>query len=536
MVFLHKNSSLKVTLLFILTFWVTSFSFYGAYYKFFNRYATILYDGLNHRLGWDLTFLTFTPYDDFSFFLSSFKSPVTYLGVLVFGFLFWKRKELSWDEMQIDKYVRVFFILPGAILCWELLTYDYNYYTDHYFLLERLLLVGFLALIWFHPMYSVWFLIVALLYRAQYDYPLGGFPLFDKKILFDHYILLIAVLLMSTKVKLPKGFVVYFLLVLIAGNYFATALGKIRFLTQGFIWFVDNRLDYLIINGAGRGWPVADEIALFTSEFRVWIQLAVLLLECSTLFLLRSRRAAMVIIVSCMLMHCTILFLGGIFFWKWLLVDMFMLIYLGRASSSTELFTIRSFKLSLLVIPCSFLWMSAFPIGWMDTKYNQTFEYEVELENGEVYNASKSLFNPYHQLFYHDKFLYTVNDTTIKITGFGYTFKADLAKAVNESSVKGIEQLEAEYGKNMYHELKDGLHTAFIKEFMKNYNKHDGRSSFLNLMRAPEHIYNTPEQPVFNRQGKVKVVNVYLNKTFIIEGKQSRLEKWLIKSVEIDGE
>ncbi len=527
-----KYKAITTILVFVVVFKFVEVVFYGSYYHFFNRLAVKWNKILFTKFDLSLYFLNLQPYLDYSFFLSSFKSPTTYLGIIVFVYLFKHRDKITWQALSANTLIKLFFLVPGILLCWEMLTYDYNYYLNNYFLLEQILLITFLILIWFNPIYSVWFLMLAFLFRGQFDYPIGGFPLFDKKVLFDIYVLLIAFLLINTRKQLQAQMLPLLLLILMAASYFATGIGKIKFTPHGYEWFLQNPLEYVVMNGNDRGWTVSAVTVGLLAKYKELFQFLIMLLELSTLFMLYKRVGAIILIASCMIMHLFIFYFGGIFFWKWLVVDTMLLVYLS-SKSGKKIFKPDFFKASLLVIPLGVFWMSAFTIGWLDTKYNQTFEYEVELKNGNIYNASKSLFNPYHQLFYHDKFLYTLNEKRIKITGFGYTFNYPLSKAINESTIDNLYELEQQYGMNLYNKTKDELHTHFIRTFIQNYNQRINETPLWSFLKAPEHIYNFPEKPVYANQGEIKKVNVYVKKTYIFQHQLHTIERKIVKVIEI---
>ncbi len=528
-----KYKNLLVVLLFLVIFKTISTLFYGSYFYFFNNLSLKWNDYLVQKFNLDLFFLQLKPYLDPSFFISSFKSPSTIVGVLVFFFLLKNRHKITWQELGVDRFLKLFFIVPGMVLCWELLTYDYNFYVDHYFFLERLLMLIFLVMVWFHPMHSVWFLMLALLFRAQFDFPIGGFPIFDKKVLFDLYLLLITFLMIRVKIKLSYHWLIFFIIVVVASNYFATSIGKIRLTPHGYEWITQNPLDYLIMNGNYRGWPYSSGTIPWVTKYKSLVQMITFSLEFSTLFLFFRRKLAIFILLGCVSMHLAIFYFGGILFWKWLIIDALLIAFLIYRKDLGQVFDRSFFKLSFILIPTAVFWLSAFTIGWLDTKFNQTFEYTVVSENGKEYNASKSIFNPFHQLFYHDKFLYASNEKRIKITGFGYTFKYVWSHAINNSSLETIDQVETKIGKNFYSKEKDQAHTNFIKTFFTNYNDHIETNYFRNWIKAPEHIYNFPDEPVYHKQGKIKTVNVYLKKTYIEGHKLILLEKKLIKSVSI---
>lgn len=521
-----------VVLVFLLVFKLALTLFYDSYYYFYNTLAPKWDHLLQAKFGLEFYFLKLKPYLDPSFFISSFKNPVSYLGVLVFIYLCYHRKKLSWKTLGVDWALKLFFILPGLLLCWEMLSYDYNFYLNQYFLLERVLMVVFLVLVWKHPMYAVWFLITALLFRAQYDFPLGRFPLFDKKVLFDIYILLISFLLLRTKLKLSKKWLLFFLVVLIGSNYFTAGLGKLMVSAHGYEWPFQNPVDYLILNMKELGWSPPVFFADLVSKYKVVFQCLSLSLELAAITIFYKRKWAILLLSGFVVLHIAILYLGGTFFWKWMVIDLLMLVYLIFSKTAKTLFTMRFFKLSFLMIPFAILWSNAIPLGWFDTKYNQVFDYKVVLNDGKEYNVSKDLFNPYQKLFYRNKFLYLVNQKRINISGFGYTFKYGLAQAINKSDIGSLDGIKQKYGINAYNEERDDEYTKFIKTFFQNYNQRLQEKP-LRFFEAPKHFYNDTPNPVYKGQGKIKIVKVYLKETYIEDGEVEVLQKKLIKRIEI---
>ncbi len=503
-------------LLLMVVFMVLHFCYFTCFYWGFLGTFEKLQGILASKLGLNWGALSNHPYHTFSITVGSFKNPLFIGGFLVLVVPLLKSyRTMAWHTFEHRHWVRLLVLIPALMLAWELTTYDYNHYLDQGFYVDRLLLLILLVLMYVHPVFVPLFLMVALLYRSQFNYPIGGFPLYDKRMLFDVLILFTAFLWVKVKYQLNSLHFIFMLLCLVAGNYFATGVAKLLVSPHGYEWALYNELHNLPINAVERGWKVSPGLINFTKQWGTVLQVLTLLLEVGAILLLFKRRLTVLLLLGFTFMHLIIFINGSMLFWKWMAVDLLLVVVVYRLSKKgVVLFHRAHFKWSLAIIALSFVWLQPFRIGWHETRFNQFYSYEVVGESGTVYQFEKNDFNPYHQLFHYDDFGYLLNEKLLRVSGFGYTFHHVLAQQIVTVGSEGIPALAMKEGKNKWEAQKAIAFDEFIQTFFQHRNERLHPSWYTHL-KAPHHIYNCMKNSKYEGQEKVILVKVYFKQTYI---------------------
>ena len=478
------------------------------------------------------------PYHSSSILLSALSNPYFSLSLLLFYIpLVIRRKQLK--EVGFDKPSRIVIFVAAIVLAWELSTYDYNYYLGHAFYFDRILLLVLAISLLRYPLLSPLFLALAFVYRSQFNYPVAGFPLFDKRVLFDVQVMFMAHTYVRLFIPSFKVHFLYFMLCMVGANYFMTGIKKLSMQPHIYGWIAKNDPGDLFTNVHYRGWlaNTSDEtisaIAATLSKFKAVLQLIVLLIELSGLFLLRSRKMAIVFLFCFGLMHLGIFLLGSMLFWKWMALDITLaclLIYSSRYLKE-ELFTKQGFMASLIIIPLSGLWLQPMMIGWYDTPVNQYFTYEVVSPTGQVYELDKNEMNPYHQWYEYDNFLFLVNQPVLRITGFGYTNKYETVSAIRQAGPAGFKRLETAVGKNVYDPIKKEQYDAFIKTYFMNRNKMLDMHFIPSYLRAPNHLYSYSKTGGYRNKAVVQHFRVIFNQVYTQGGKKIVQDRRLVDDI-----
>ncbi|MBS1585633.1 MAG: hypothetical protein JSS82_08805 [Bacteroidetes bacterium] len=478
------------------------------------------------------------PYRSSSIFLAALSNPWFTMGLLLFYIpLLIKRKQLK--NITFEKPDRIIIFIAALALAWELSTYDYNYYLDHAFYLDRLILVVLALLLLRYPLLSPLFVAFAFVYRSQFNYPVDGFPLFDKRLLFDVQIMFVAHTCLRLFVPSFRISLLYLLLCMVGANYFMTGVKKLSMQPHIYGWVLYNKPGDLFANVHYRGWlaHVSDErilsIASHLSGWGVPLQLLVLLIELSGILLLRSRRLAIPLLIVFTCMHIGIFLLGSMLFWKWMLLDIALacILIFGSVSIKEELFSKRGFKASMIVMMLSPIWLKPIMIGWYDTPVNQFFSYEVITRDNRVYELNKNAMNPYHQWFQFDNFLFLVNKPCLRVTGFGYTNKFSIVSAIRQASPGGYAALEAREGVNVYNGEKKKAFDEFIKVYFTNRNRRIRTVFFPTYFKAPNHLYSANATSEYDNTAPVKTFRMYLNQVYTLNGKKTLMNKQLIDEI-----
>ncbi|TND10619.1 MAG: hypothetical protein FD123_261 [Bacteroidetes bacterium] len=529
------GQALLVLLLFACCQVATSAVFFDGFLHTFSGINRMLF-GENGAPG----ILTHVPYHGCSILLSAFLHPLFTLGLILLyvPFLFKKRfaKGLVISHTFAD---RLLVTVAALLLAWELGTYEYNYFLDHAFYFDRALLFILALLLFRFPVLVPVFLAFAFVYRSQFNYPVTGFPLFDKRLLYDLLVLFLSFWYIRILVPAFRIPFLFFALCLVASNYFASGFAKILISPHGTEWLLENKTSDLFANVRLRGWLDGTDpgtiasMRTFIEKSGFVFQCVVLLLELGAIFLLRSRRLAILVLVLLALMHAGIFIFGSMLFWKWMAIDLTLAAVLFfRKPAAENLFPGKKyFFLSIGIILLSFAWLRPYTIGWHDTPFNQYFTYEVEDDSGRVYALAKNELNPYHQWIQYDQFLFLVNRPCLRVSGFGYTNNYALASAIRNSGPDGITALENAKGEKQYSEEKKKEYNEFMQRFFVNRNKRIGRSFFPSALHAPHHLYNWSAENAYAGQAPVRIFRVIFNQTYTVGGETKTIRKELVDEI-----
>lgn len=488
------------------------------------------------------TLLSWVPYHQSSILFAALLHPVFLLTILLFYLpLFLKRHELRRPSFSFSMPERLIVFACALLLAWELTGYDYNYYLDHAFYLDRSVLLLLAILLLRFPLLTPLFVAFAYVYRSQFNYPVDGFPLYDKRLLFDLLILFTAHVYARLYFSRFKTSYLFLALCVLASGYFAGGFIKILLSPHGYEWLWNNDPADLFYNSCQRGWLAScsegtvEALGNFFSRYGKLFQTLAFIIELSALFLLHSRRTGIVILCSLLAMHGGIFILAGIFFWKWMAIDLVLLFcyFYKKGLWVNGLFRPHLYRTSLVVICLSFAWLQPIPFGWHDTPANQYFTYEVEDDAGMVYRLGKNEMNPYHQWFQIDRFLFLVNKPCLPLTGFGYTYKYSVAKAIKQAGAGRYTEVELEKGKNYFQPLQKQQYEAFIQTYFRNRNKRLHTGFIPAAWMAPLHLYNSEKGPVWKGQTPVRLFRVIFNQVYRKEGKVIVLNRQVVDEISI---
>lgn len=531
----HYGKIFLVLFIFLVLSLVSLFVFYNGFLININL--------INKRLFGESipSFLSFVPYHSFSILLSSLLHPLFLSGLIILYFpLVFFRKSFFKKQFIYQNSERLLVFTAAFLLTWELVTYNYNYYLDSAFYFDRFLLIVLTVSLLRFPLLAPLYIAFAFVYRSQFNYPVAGFELFDKRLLFDILILFVSFRYIKAFVSEFKFSFVWLVMCVVGANYFYTGLSKIFLSPHGYEWLTQNNLADLFLNVHLRGWMAnASETSIlsiwnFLNDWHIPLQFLVLLTELSALFLLRSKKWSLIILTASFFMHLCIFYCGSMLFWKWMAIDAILIYLIAKNKFVVEELKYKTFfGTSILIIVFAFIWLRPFMIGWYDTPANQYFTYEVEDKNGKVYQLTKNEMNPYHQWFQYDRFLFLVNDTCIPLSGFGYTNNYKLFKELKKDGIVSQWDLKKEFGTNYYDSVRTKNYYGFISTYFKNRNKLLSEGTFLANLRAPHHLHGSSEGELYDNQTPVTKFRVFYNLSFSSTGKSVQPEKEMLHEIPI---
>lgn len=522
-----------VLIIFLFLRLLSAFVFYNGFIINFKKIASLFENDVVNKI------LLYVPYHSVSILLGALLHPFFLIALIVFTIpviINYKIIRL----FEVDRTDKLIIVFSAFILSWELCTYNYNYYLNSGFYFDRLLLIIFPFLIWRLPLLAPFYIAFALVYRSQFNYPVDGFELFDKRLLFDVIIMFTSFTYIRIYIPHSKIKFIYLVLCIIASGYFATGVAKLAISPNGYEWLLDNKVSDLFLNVHARGWlaNASDEtissIYFFLNKYNTIFQFIVLLIELSAIFLLRNIKTAMFLLISFCFMHLAIFAVGSMLFWKWMAIDVLMayLLFKKQHELKSILFSKSSFITSVFIVITSFIWLRPYAIGWFDTRANQFFTYEIENGNGEIIEINKNDFNPYHQWIQYDRFTFLSDTKLLPISGFGYTGNYYFKQVIDSFPLKYISILKDKLGVNHYDSIKKKSFDDFIRVFFNNRNKSKIKNEWWTYLKPPHHLNNS----VKNSNGlqdveTVKKLRVILNTSYISGNKSVILSKSIIDEI-----
>ena len=536
---LHRWSQAKYAdfILVLLTFMVlrllSVYGFYNGFLENFDKLASVF-----PKEQTVAKIIRYVPYHSWSICLAALLHPLfLIILVLVYIPVIYKKRFLIMDQVSFAKADKVLIFICAVLLSWELCTYDYNYYLDSAFFFDRLVLFLLPFLIVRYPLLVPLYVAFAFVYRSQFNYPVSGFDLFDKRVLFD--ILLMFTSVAYVRLYIPKTTVsfFYFVICIVGSNYFMSGIVKIFMSPHGYDWLLSNKISDLFINVHARGWLAHYDEAfirkcwILLEKYNVLLQFLILVLELAAVFLLRNIRYAFILLIMLCLMHFAIFLVGSMLFWKWMLVDLSLAVLLWKHRGDyRELFSKRMFWCSVVIIVASAAWLKPYTIGWFDTPYNQYFTYEAEDKYGKVVELGKNELNPYHQWFQYDKFLFLVDKPCLQMSGFGYVKNYRVKQCLDTIPPDQLSSLEEKFGKNGFSGEKAEAFRNFIRTYFASRNRRKCEL-FLTKLRPPHHIYNQAPGEGLEALDEIKKFRVIYNIIHNEQGKIVPVEKHIIEEI-----
>lgn len=531
-------NSIKPSIVLLVLFAIYSFLaksvFYSGFLSTFQKYNHLLF-GENIP-----NFLGYVPYHSKSILFSAILHPF-FLGTLVCFYLpfCWKNIFNTYKSIPFEKSEKLIIFIISLTLSWELSTYDFNFYLNQAFYLDRIVLIALPFLLLRLPILTPLFVAFVYVYRSQFNYPIDGFELFDKKLLFDILVMFIAHRYIKSFFPTFKIPFLFFVLCIVGSNYFMSGIAKIIASPHGYEWLLYNDPSNLFFNVHARGWLInntslAKSILDFLSIYGYYLQVGVLVLELLTLFILKSRKIAIVIFISLIVMHLGLFLSGSMFFWKWIVVDILMIYLFSKKDLKMDhLFDRKLYYISMVLIISSNLWLHPMMIAWNDTKVNQYFTYEVTDKSGKIYQFEKNDMNPYHQWIQYDSFLFLVDKPCLPISGFGYTNNYEVANEIYYLKSDDFFSLEQEKGIIYFDAKKKLAYNDFIRQYFKIKNKRLNNSFIPKIFRAPNHLYSETIEPSYQNNVPIVCFRVIFNQIFNKRGNKIVLTKKCVDEVAI---
>ena len=186
---------------------------------------------------------------------------------------------------------------------------------------------------------------------------------------------------------------------------------------------------------------------------------ATILLELSPLALLLHRRALQWLPLGLIALHLGILAASGIFFWKWIVTLVALIVYSTRLHRDAEknasgeslakrLFGLRRAHLLAITLPLVLLGDLLFTLvsfAWLDSPVANYFVMRGVGESGATYALPSRFFSPYDLTFHQSRFDYLI-DEPVLVGTYGSLANWNLTKQLESANEEDLERLRRDFG------------------------------------------------------------------------------------------
>ncbi|HEX6048568.1 MAG TPA: hypothetical protein VFZ21_04845 [Gemmatimonadaceae bacterium] len=305
----------------------------------------------------------------------------------------------SWRQLDEGQALRWLVVAVTAIPAWTLSCYARNQYFDQLHLADRVLVVAlWLAIAW-RPLFVIPFALVAAAVSGQFFVPLGFITWTEMSVVLRFPVLFGAFWFVRAVTGRRQSDVFIFgWCCLLAVTYWTSGLGKLRI-----DWITHPHVHLLLLGAYANGWlaflepHVIERVSRVTASLVLPLMLFTLLVECGALVMLWTRRTLVGFLVLATVFHLGAFALTGIFFWKWILIEAMLLVYLlhGNRLARISIFTPGRFALSIVAVIGGPLWTPSENVTWLDTPLTYALELQAVDARGASHTLPAGFFRPY---------------------------------------------------------------------------------------------------------------------------------------------
>ena len=495
-----------------------------------------------------------SPYEEWSIFAGSMRSPVFLLFFLLFtAASFAHPGRLQWKTY--GRIAQVITFTAVGIMAWSYSTHGYNLYVDQAHVPDRLLVLALALGVALHPGFIAPYSCVLLLSMSQFLYPIDSYSLTDKQmplnaiILFAAFhltcVLKVSIDRMAARLRskrrssddqslrrkayllsrprwlmcrLNGGLFLFVLLCMIGACYFVPAMSKIQISPSGIEWLTNNDLSRHVAGSTlrenhfffSRGG--SDAAASLAGEYGGLLAFGTLALEFSAILLLLNRRVSSALLFLFALLHVGICGLSGIFFWKWVILDGVLAI-LVLTRGARAIYTKRGFLLSVVLMLTASMHFRPIKLAWFDTALLGSYRVTILTEGGQELDLVKTSARPFEMLFVFERFDFI--NTEKMHEGMNVTVHYDIAKRINGAGAEGAMDILEREGVVEFDEEAAKVFDEFIVRYFQNWNRRqDHGIPPFDAVPPPNHILSGPSKNIFRWDQRVTQVDFHFRTAY----------------------
>lgn len=273
------------------------------------------------------------------------------------------------------------------------------------------------------------------------------------------------------------GSLAFFSVVMLVSHYVITALAKGWLGPQWYSWVADNRMHYLAASAYAWGWarfipwPHWLKLIRFVQRVERPLQAFAFGLELLAPLALLDRWAAVGFCLGWAGFHCGVCALSGLWFWDWVLADLFAAGALAALPSSAVngVFGPTPLLVGLLFMaafPLRHKLWKPMPLGWYDTPFTQRIHWLVEGQSGSSYELYNDFMCPHERLYgkVHGCFLAPLPVVTYHL---GEVYKRSLRDALVEAGpdLTRLAEVRERFGVDPRSAALAARHESYLRAF-----------------------------------------------------------------------
>jgi hypothetical protein len=425
----------------------------------------------------------------------------------------------GWNELDEGNALRWLVLGVTGVATLALSCYARNLYLDQLHVADRLVIVVLWVAIAWRPIFALPFAVAATAVAGQFVVPLGFISWTEMGVVLRFPVLVAAFWIVRTVTRRRQSDVFVFAwCCLLAATYWTSGLGKLR---VG--WLTHPHVHLLLLGAYANGWlssldPKTVERAARVIASLAWpLMLFTLVVECGSLVMLWRRWTLVGFFVLAGVFHLGAFAMTGIFFWKWILIDGMLLVYLlrGRRLTRMPIFTGERFAMSVVAILASPVWVPSENLTWFDTPLTYSLEFQGIDARGAVHALPAGFFRPYSEAIVLGASGATPPHP--KLTrGMGVTMDRTLASVLESArSADAVFAIERTRGSVR----ADSAASAAFDDFVGTYAAHARCATerdplLLRVIGVPRHLWTLPLDAALPCDVRLERVRVVERTTF----------------------
>jgi hypothetical protein len=448
--------------------------------------------------------------------------PAFLFPLLPTALLLLAKTRIRWETWEAGQALRVLVMTIVMTLAWAGATFEYNMYLDRGHALDRLLLVALAIASWKRPLAVPFFTVLAVVMLREANSPLGHDdfdwrPMTEILMLFSCFAWLSFLRSIETKHFLLLALCLY------GAYYYQAGVSKLFYGETG-SWLTQNRLSNLFVSSYAHGWlgflPASSFVALAKLSRHLDFVNALFALAVAELgsivFLNLQPRLARAWLLCAALLHTGIFAFSGIFFWKWIVVDLALWHFVrrGGATVHAQIFAsklVPMFGAALIFFSTGKTYFNPqIGVAWWDTKLSESYHLYAVGKSGRSWPVSPASFAPYEARMMQEDWCFVTRErrlTAIYGTTGSFAVFQELEAA---RTAEDVARIVSRHGWSCHDVARAKSFDGFVAEFFENTNRAGGRKHrWLSLIGRPAHIWAQRQSDDFAFQEPVVCVEIW---------------------------